>query len=71
MSASIVSIIPFHHGTKGLIFSKKGLGFLVDFSSLQSSTKTGKQIFELSEGDKVIGLKEINGDKRYCFKFFF
>ena len=41
---------------------KKGLGFLVDFSSLQSSTKTGKQIFELSEGDKVIGLKEINGD---------
>ena len=59
---SIVSIIPFHHGTKGLIFSKKGLGFMVDFSSLQSSTKTGKQIFELSEGDKVIGLKEINGD---------
>ncbi len=59
---SIVSIIPFYHGTKGLIFSKKGLGFLVDFSSLQSSTKTGKQIFELSEGDKVIGLKEINGD---------
>ena len=59
---SIVSIIPFQHGTKGLIFSKKGLGFLVDFSSLQSSTKTGKQIFELSEGDKVIGLKEINGD---------
>ena len=59
---SIVSIIPFNHGTKGLIFSKKGLGFLVDFSSLQSSTKTGKQIFELSEGDKVIGLKEINGD---------
>ena len=60
--ASIVSIIPFHHETKGLIFSKKGLGFLVDFSSLQSSTKTGKQIFELSEGDNVIGLKEINGD---------
>ncbi len=59
---SIVSIIPFHNGTKGLIFSKKGLGFLVDFSSLQSSTKTGKQIFELSEGDKVIGLKKINGD---------
>ena len=59
---SIVSIIPFYHGTKGLIFSKKGLGFLVDFSSLQSSTKTGKQIFELSEGDKVIGLKKINGD---------
>jgi len=59
---SIVSIIPFHNGTKGLIFSKKGLGFLVDFSSLQSSTKTGKQIFELSEGDNVIGLKEINGD---------
>ena len=59
---SIVSIIPFHNGTKGLIFSKKGLGFLVDFSSLQSSTKSGKQIFELSEGDKVIGLKKINGD---------
>ncbi len=59
---SIVSIIPYNHGTKGLIFSKKGLGFLVDFSSLQSSTKTGKQIFELSESDKVIGLKEINGD---------
>ena len=35
---------------------------MLDFSSLQSSTKTGKQIFELSEGDKVIGLKEINGD---------
>ena len=35
---------------------------MVDFSSLQSSTKTGKQIFELSEGDKVIGLKKINGD---------
>ncbi len=60
--ASIVSIIPFYDGTQGLIFSKKGLGFLVDFSSLQSSTKTGKQIFELSEGDKVIGLKKINGD---------
>ena len=59
---SIVRITPFHQETKGLIFSKKGLGFLVDFSSLQSSTKTGKQIFELSEGDKVIGLKEINGD---------
>ncbi len=59
---SIVSIIPFHHGNKGLIFSKKGLGFLVDFSSLQASTKTGKQIFELSEGDEVIGLKEIIGD---------
>ncbi len=35
---------------------------MVEFSSLQSSTKTGKQIFELSEGDEVIGLKEINGN---------
>ena len=59
---SIVSIIPYHQETKGLIFSKKGLGFMIDFSSLQSSTKTGKQIFELSEGDEVIGLKEINGN---------
>ena len=59
---SIVSIIPYRQETKGLIFSKKGLGFMIDFSSLQSSTKTGKQIFELSIGDEVIGLKEINGD---------
>ena len=60
--SSIVGIIPYHQETKGLIFSKMGLGFMVDFSSLQSSTKTGKQIFELSEGDEVIGLKEIYGD---------
>ncbi len=59
---SIVSILPFQKDRKGLIFSKNGLGFAVDFSSLQSSTKTGKQIFELSEGDEVIGLKEITGD---------
>ncbi len=59
---SIVSVVPFHHEAKGFIFSKKGLGFIVNFSSLLSSTKTGKQIFELSEGDEVIGLKEINGD---------
>jgi topoisomerase-4 subunit A len=60
--ASIVSILPFDHQGKGLIFSKKGLGFAIDFSSLQSSTKMGKQIFELSEGDEVIGLHEITGD---------
>ncbi len=60
--ASIVSLLPFHNEGKGLIFSKKGLGFAIDFSSLQSSTKTGKQIFELSEGDEVIGLQEITGD---------
>ena len=60
--SSIVSIVPFHKEHKGLIFSKNGLGFTVDFSSLQSSTKTGKQIFELSEGDEVVGFKEITGD---------
>jgi topoisomerase-4 subunit A len=60
--ASIVSILPFHHEGKGLIFSKKGLGFAIDFSSLKSSTKTGKQIFQLSEGDEVVGLQEITGD---------
>ena len=60
--SSIVSVLPFQKEHKGLIFSKNGLGFAVDFSSLQSSTKVGKQIFELSEGDEVIGLKEITGD---------
>ncbi len=60
--ASIVSVLPVQKEHKGLIFSKNGLGFAVDFSSLQSSTKVGKQIFELSEGDEVIGLKEITGD---------
>ena len=59
---SIVSILPFYHEGKGLIFSKKGLGFAIDFSSLKSSTKTGKQIFQLSEGDEVLGLQEITGD---------
>ena len=60
--SSIVSLIPFYNERKGLIFSKKGLGFTVEFSSLQSSTKIGKQIFDLSEGDEVIGLREITGD---------
>ena len=60
--SSIVSVLPFQKEHKGLIFSKNGLGFAVDFSSLQSSTKVGKQIFELGEGDEVIGLKEITGD---------
>ncbi len=60
--ASIVNVLPFQKEHKGLIFSKNGLGFAVDFSSLQSSTKVGKQIFDLSEGDEVIGLKEITGD---------
>ena len=59
--SSIVSIVPYHKEHKGLIFSKNGLGFTVDFSSLQSSTKTGKQIFELSEGDEVVGFKKITG----------
>ncbi len=59
---SIVSILPFHREHKGLIFSRNGLGFAVSFSSLQSSTKIGKQIFELSEGDEVIGLQKITGD---------
>ncbi len=61
-AASIVSILPFQKEHKGLIFSKNGLGFAVDFSSLHSSTKAGKQIFELGEGDEVIGLKAITGD---------
>ncbi len=61
--ASIVSILPFHSEHKALIFSKNGLGFTVDLASLQSATKTGKQIFELSEGDEVVGLKKITGDK--------
>ena len=60
--ASIVSILTFHHEGKGLIFSKKGLGFAIDFSYLKSSTKTGKQIFQLTEGDEVVGLQEITGD---------
>ncbi|MDC3090735.1 DNA topoisomerase IV subunit A, partial [Paracoccaceae bacterium] len=37
--ASIVSILPFYREQKGLIFSKNGLGFTVDFASLQSATK--------------------------------
>ncbi len=60
--ASIVSLLPYYHERKGLIFSKKGLGFTVAFPSLLSSTKTGKQIFELSEDDEVVGLQEIKGD---------
>jgi topoisomerase-4 subunit A len=59
---SIVSILPFNHEQRAVIFSKKGLGFTVSFHSLQSSTKNGKQIFELSESDEVIGCKEIKGD---------
>ena len=64
---SIVGIFPFQPEHKGLIFSRKGLGFAVSLSSLQSSMKTGKQIFELSEGDEVIGLKVITGDKVILF----
>ena len=60
--SSIVTLVPFHKEHKGLIFSKNGLGFTIDFSSLQSSTRAGKQIFELSEGDEVIGFKKITGD---------
>ena len=60
--SSIVSILTFHKEHKGLIFSKNGLGFTVDFASLQSATKTGKRIFELSEGDEVVGMKKITGD---------
>ena len=60
---SIVSILPFHSEHKGLIFSRNGLGFAVSFSSLQSSTKTGRQIFDLNVGDEVIGFQEITGDK--------
>jgi len=60
--ASIVSILPYHREHKAMIFSKNGLGFTVELASLQSATKTGKQIFELSEGDEVVGLKKITGD---------
>ena len=61
--SSIVSIFPLNSNSKGLIFSNRGSGFLVDYSSLQSSTKTGKQIFELNKNDKVIGVRELTGDK--------
>ena len=60
--ASIVSILLFDKEQKGLIFSKNGLGFIIDFAFLQSATKTGKKIFELSKGDEVVGLKKITGD---------
>ena len=69
--ASIVSLLPYYHERKGLIFSKKGLGFTVAFHSLLSSTKTGKKIFELSEDDEVVGLQEIKGDKVIVLSTFF
>ncbi len=59
---SIVGLFPFHHECKGLIYSKKGLGFTIDFSSLKSSIKAGKKIFELTDGDQVVGIQEITGD---------
>ena len=61
--SSIVSIFPFNVEGRGLIYSKKGFGFCINFSALQASTKTGKQIFELKKDDEVIGLRELTGDR--------
>ena len=62
-SFKVVSVFKFETDKRGLIFSKKGLGFIVDFSSLTSMTKTGRQVFEIATDDEVIGFYEIIGEK--------
>jgi len=62
-SAKVVSVFKYKSEKKGLIFSKKGLGFLIDFSSLNSATKSGKQIFETSSDDEVKGFYDVCGEK--------
>ena len=59
----VVSVLKFESDKKGLIFSKKGLGFIVDFSSLTSMTKSGRQVFEVAGDDEVIGFYELLGEK--------
>jgi topoisomerase-4 subunit A len=62
-TTKVISAFKFEADKKGLVFSKKGLGFLVDLGSLESSTKLGKQIFEPNGNDEVIGLYKIDGEK--------
>jgi len=62
-SFKVISVFKFEADKKGLIFSKKGLGFIVDFSSLTSMTKSGRQVFEVTADDEVIGLYELIGEK--------
>tara|TARA_X000001036_G_scaffold388079_1_gene384175 strand:+ start:192 stop:2414 length:2223 start_codon:yes stop_codon:yes gene_type:complete len=62
-SFNVVSVFEFQSDKKGLIFSKKGLGFIVDFSSLISMTKSGRQVFEVAIDDEVVGLYELLGEK--------
>ena len=62
-SFKVINVLKFESDKKGLIFSKRGLGFAVNFSSLTSMTKSGRQVFEVTDDDEVIGFYEIIGEK--------
>ncbi len=62
-SFKVISVFKFDADKKGLIFSKKGLGFIVEFSSLISMTKFGRQVFEVTDNDEVIGIYELIGEQ--------
>ena len=57
----IVSIHPFDKNKNILIASKLGNGFVASHNDILSNRKTGKQVLNLSEGDKAKISSEIKG----------
>ena len=59
--AEIVSIHPFDKDKNILIASKLGNGFVVSHNDILSNRKSGKQVLNLSEGDKAKISSQIKG----------
>ena len=58
----IISIFTYQSGQKLLLASQIGKGFMVNSDDLIASTKNGKQVMHINDGNKCIICKPINGD---------
>ena len=52
---------------KYLLATEKGYGFVTEAASLQSQMRTGKQVLNISKGDKACFVRPVVGDSIACY----
>ncbi len=61
-NTSVVDLLIYHEDQKLLLASDSGRGFLVDSADVLAQTKNGKQVLNVSEGNKALSCQVVDGD---------
>ena len=66
MNDKLVKLYPYSDNLKCILSSSKGKGFIADLSTIQTSQKKGKQLFNLKNEDQLIAVVKAHNSHLAC-----